>query len=274
MGRGRPEKWIRNYDGRYLGIIPMREALARSRNAATMWIAHEIGIQGVIEAAAEVGIETRLQPYLTTAIGASEVTLLELANAYRVMATGLRTRPHVLADIRDRDDHLLWEWREEPIALDEAVWPLRLLQEALRGVVRFPGGTAHALDGAVFPVAVMGKTGTTSDFRDALFVGSTYGPEGLTVAVRIGFDDDSSLGDRETGARAALPVFRDLMGPIYAQGLAGSPPAFPSSIEEGIDAYLHMPPDGEPGAGPRQGDEVAEEPPAAEPEAHLTRPAP
>ncbi len=274
MGRGRPWKWIHNYDGRYLGVIPLREALARSRNAATIWIAREIGMQAILEAAAELGVETQLQPYLTTAIGASEVTLLELANAYRVMATGLRTRPHVLADIRDRDGHLLWEEREEPIALDEAVWPLRLLQEALRGVVRFPGGTAHALDGAAFPVAVMGKTGTTSDFRDALFVGSTYGPDGLTVAVRIGFDDDSSLGAGETGSRAALPVFRDIMGSIYVQGLAGPPPAFPSSIEEGIDAYLHLRPDSEPDAMSRQRDEPAEEPPAAEAEPDLARLAP
>jgi penicillin-binding protein 1A len=240
MGRGRPWKWIHNYDGRYLGIIPLREALARSRNAATVRIAQEIGIRRVMVAAAELGIESPMQPYPTTAIGASEVTLLELANAYRAMATGVRARPHVVAAIHDRGDHLLFERREEAVPLDEAVWPVAALQEALRGVVRFPRGTAHALDRAAFPVAVMGKTGTTSDFRDALFVGSTYGRDGLTVAVRIGFDDGGSLGDRETGARAALPVFRDIMGPIYAQGLAGSTPAFPLSIERGIDAYLHM----------------------------------
>ena len=60
---------------------------------------------------------------------------------------------------------------------------LALIQEGLRGVVRIPGGTAHALDSSVFPIAVMGKTGTTNEFRDALFVGSTYGLDGITVAV-------------------------------------------------------------------------------------------
>src|SRR2546423_10773091 len=89
--------------------------------------------------------------------------------------------------------------------------PLNLIQEGLRGVVRIPKGTAHSLYGRDFPIPVMGKTGTTSDFRDALFVGSTYGPHGVTVAVRIGFDDNRTLGDKETGGRAALPIFPAIM---------------------------------------------------------------
>ena len=60
-----------------------------------------------------------------------------------------------------------------------------------------------------FPIAVMGKTGTTNEFRDALFVGSSYGPAGITIAVRIGFDDNRSLGAGETGGRVALPVFKE-----------------------------------------------------------------
>ena len=86
-----------------------------------------------------------------------------------------------------------------------------LIQEGLRGVVRLPGGTASALDSGDFPIPVMGKTGTTSEFRDALFVGSTYGPRGITVAVRIGFDDNRTLGREETGGRTALPIFREIM---------------------------------------------------------------
>ena len=68
----------------------------------------------------------------------------------------------------------------------------------------------------------MGKTGTTNDFRDALFVGSTYGPDGITVAVRIGFDDNRSLGSQETGAKAALPIFREIMLKTYQQQLVGA----------------------------------------------------
>lgn len=88
----------------------------------------------------------------------------------------------------------------------------------------------------------MSKTGTTNEFRDALFVGSTHGIAGITVAVRIGFDDDRSLGSGETGARLALPVFRDVMLAVYRDKLAGPVPAFPASVEAGITAYLQGPP--------------------------------
>jgi penicillin-binding protein 1A len=81
----------------------------------------------------------------------------------------------------------------------------------------------------------MGKTGTTSGFRDALFVESTYGPQGVTVAVRIGFDDNRTLGARETGGRAALPIFREIMLRTCQLELVGAAPSFPREIEEGID---------------------------------------
>jgi penicillin-binding protein 1A len=84
----------------------------------------------------------------------------------------------------------------------------------------------------------VGKTGTTSDFRDALFVGSTYGRTGITVAVRIGFDDNRVLGDQETGGRAALPIFREVMLRVYRDELVGPVPDFPAAIEERIDQYL------------------------------------
>jgi membrane carboxypeptidase/penicillin-binding protein len=125
-------------------------------------------------------------------------------------------------------------WRRVSIA-DDA---LSLIQEGLRGVVRIPTGTAHALDSRGFPIAVMGKTGTTSEFRDALFVGSTYGVGGITVAVRIGFDDNRSLGPNETGARVALPVFEELMLGVYRDKMAGPVPPFPPQMEQRITDYL------------------------------------
>jgi penicillin-binding protein 1A len=115
---------------------------------------------------------------------------------------------------------------------------LSLIQEGLRGIVRMPSGTAHSLDANFFPIAVMGKTGTTNEFRDALFVGSTYGPEGITVAVRIGFDDNRSLGRKETGARVALPVFREIMLRAYREKILGPVPEFPDQIEQNINNYL------------------------------------
>jgi membrane carboxypeptidase/penicillin-binding protein len=115
---------------------------------------------------------------------------------------------------------------------------LSLIQEGLRGVVRMPSGTAHALDSGGLPFAVMGKTGTTNGFRDALFVGSTYGPDGITVAVRIGFDDNRSLGEKETGGKVALPVFREIVLSAYREKLVGPVPRFPAEMEQRIDVYL------------------------------------
>jgi penicillin-binding protein 1A len=231
-------KWISNYDGQFKGVIPLRKALAESRNAVAVWIAEQIGIESVLQMSRRLGIQTPLQPYVSTALGASEVNLLELANAYRTMASGIIAPPHVIRRIVLDSGQVLAdnEPRGTPVDLDDGV--LSLIQEGLRGVVRIPGGTAHALDANFFPIAVMGKTGTTNEFKDALFIGSTYGPEGITVAVRIGFDDNRSLGQKETGSRVALPVFREIMLRTYHEKILGPVPEFPDQIEQNINNYL------------------------------------
>jgi penicillin-binding protein 1A len=237
-------KWIANYDNQFKGLIPLRQALAESRNAVAVWIAREIGVDEVNRTARQLGIRSPLYEYISTALGASEVRLLELAGAYRAMASGLLAQPHVIARVTDSTGGVALYQASRAATDITADGPssveLSLIQEGLRGVVRLPGGTAHALDGPDFPIPVMGKTGTTSDFRDALFVGSTYGRKGITVAVRIGFDDNRTLGAKETGSRAALPIFREIMLRIYHDQLAGPVPLFPSDIESRIDAYLAL----------------------------------
>ena len=239
MGADRPVKWITNYDNKFKGPIPMRQALAESRNAVAVWITRAIGVDRMIETSRQLGIQSSLAPYLTTALGASEVRLLELAGAYRAMASGILAEPHVIDRVTDASGEVLYEASRSAEEIGST--DLRLIQEGLRGVVRLPQGTAHALDNRDFPVPVMGKTGTTSDFRDALFVGSTYGPQGITVAVRVGFDDNRALGEKETGGRTALPIFREIMLRIYERQLVGPVPSFPREIEEGIDRYLARP---------------------------------
>jgi penicillin-binding protein 1A len=231
-------KWISNYDGRFKGLIPIREALAESRNAVAIWITTQIGIDAVMKASRSLGVQTPLQRYATTALGASEVNLLELATAYRTIACGVLAQPYVIRRVvRDLDEPVDRDEEEAaPVAIGDAA--LLLIQEGLRGVVRIPTGTAHALDSRAFPIAVMGKTGTTNDFRDALFVGSTYGVDGITVAVRIGFDDNRSLGSKETGGRVALPVFQELMLKVYRDGIVGPAPPFPDAMERRITDYL------------------------------------
>ncbi|HET8948599.1 MAG TPA: transglycosylase domain-containing protein [Candidatus Polarisedimenticolia bacterium] len=248
-------KWIANYDHRFKGPIPVRQALAESRNAVAVWLAREVGIAEVNRTARALGIHTPLHSYISTALGASEVRLLELANAYRTMASGILAEPHVIARVTDASgDVVLYEAPAAAPATGvggPGAAALSLIQEGLRGVVRLPEGTAHALDSPDFPIAVMGKTGTTSQFRDALFVGSTYGAQGITVAVRIGFDDNRTLGAKETGARVALPVFREILLRLYRDPILGAPPRFPSEMEARIDTYLATLSVQEvPGAGP------------------------
>ncbi|MGH7766383.1 MAG: transglycosylase domain-containing protein [Candidatus Binatia bacterium] len=150
-------KWISNYDGEFKGMISLREALAESRNAAAIWITKQIGIASVLRTSRSVGVRTRLQPYTTTALGASEVNLLELANAYRTIASGVLAQPYLIRQIvRDSGEVVAdSEDDEPPVDLDESA--LSLIQEGLRGGVRFPTGTAHALDSRDFPIAVMGE---------------------------------------------------------------------------------------------------------------------
>jgi len=233
-----PLKWISNFDGKFKGIIPARQALAESRNAVAIWIAQQIGIDSVLTTARELGIRTLLHPYDTTALGASEVTLLELANAYRMMASGIHAEPYVIAKIEHSGGWVVYSHDSLCCSIGEDESGLSTIQEGLRGVVRIPSGTAHALDSHAFPIPVMGKTGTTNNYRDALFVGSTYGSNGITVAVRIGFDDNRSLGPKETGALTALPVFREIILKIYQEKLVGPAPRFPPEMEQNIDAYL------------------------------------
>lgn len=242
----RPPKWIANYDGKFKGTIRLRQALAESRNAPTVRLARMVKIEEVIKTAHTLGIKTSLQPYITTAIGASDVNLLELANAYRAIASGVLAEPYSVVKLTDRNGETIYQAKNTAKPIDVEDMALEQIREGLRGVVRIPGGTAHALDNTIqhrspqedFPIPIFGKTGTTNDFRDALFVGATYGLDGITVAVRIGFDDYRELGDKETGAKTALPVFREIMLNIYSRNLAGPAPQFPEEIEKNIDDYL------------------------------------
>jgi penicillin-binding protein 1A len=237
-GANQEIKWVSNYDGQFKGMIPARIALAESRNAVAIWMAGEIGIASILQTSRSLGIETPLQPYVTTALGASEVNLMELANAYRTMASGLLSQPYVIRRIVRDPGQVMAESEHASSPVHVEGFALLLIQEGLRGVVRMPSGTAHALDSRGFPIAVMGKTGTTNEFRDALFVGSTYGPAGITIAVRIGFDDNRSLGARETGGRVALPVFKEIALRVYAEKLVGPVPKFPAVMEQNINDYL------------------------------------
>ena len=116
-----PAKWISNYDGRFKGMIPVRQALAESRNAVAMWITAQIGIDRVLRTSRSLGIRTPLQRYPTTALGASEINLLELANAYRTMASGIVAEPYLIRAVMRDSGEILTAPRRGPVPISRRV---------------------------------------------------------------------------------------------------------------------------------------------------------
>jgi len=253
MGYGRGNHWVNNYDGKFLGEITLCEALYRSRNAPTVRLTMALGsgsfensgMKKVIDTARMLGVKSpfhsdvdhlgRTVYYPTSALGASEMTLTELTNAYREIASGISVESFIVQQVIGRNGEAVFEKPNtgklsaiDPTALDK-------IRFCLRKVVTQPGGTAYSLTLSNFPVPVMGKTGTTDDFRNALFIGSTYGLDGITVGVVINFDDNRELSNSETGAKAALPIFKEIMEKVYKQGLVEPASEFPPYIPEAPD---------------------------------------
>lgn len=197
----------KNYDGRYYGSVTLKSALAHSLNAATVRLADKIGINNVIEMAKRLGIKSELQPYMSLAIGASDVNVLELVSAYSVFASGHRTRPVLYERILNRDGIVIEEAMPvmEDLLSEEEVKEIKIL---LRAVVE--EGTARSAKELKRPV--YGKTGTTNDYTDAWFIGFD---DKLAVGVWVGRDDHTPIGSKETGSKAALPIWIEFMGKIY-----------------------------------------------------------
>ncbi len=194
-----------NYDEKYEGMITLRRALAGSRNVPAVRLADKIGITNVIATARRFGITTPLPPYLPIALGAAEMTLLEHTSAFTVFPDdGIRIEPHMIRKVTSYDGALL---EEAHPAVHDVIPPnvARTMVAMLEDVVQFGTGVGAKALGR--PAA--GKTGTTNEFTDAWFLG--FVPQ-VTAGVWVGYDDKQiSLGDRETGARAALPIWLEFM---------------------------------------------------------------
>ncbi len=208
----------KNYDGKYHGNIPLRTAMALSLNTVAVRLGVEVGIERVVSLARGLGVRSPLRGDLTVALGSSEVTPMDQAMMYSSLARlGVRVGPVWLTRVLDRKG-------KELAAEGQVV--------SLGGTARtLPGGPGErVMDAAHAYVTVdmmrnvflagtakkgqregmdfAGKTGTTSNFVDAWFVG--YSPR-YTVAVWVGTDGQSSLGDKETGGKSALPVWSRIM---------------------------------------------------------------
>jgi penicillin-binding protein 1A len=217
-----------NYDEKYEGIITLRRAMSQSRNIPALKLANKVGIKSVIEYAARFGITAKIPPYLPVALGAAEISLIEQTSAYSVFPNdGVRVTPRTITRVTDYQGLVLEEdFPDVKDVIGERT--ARIMTSMLREVVVH--GTGIAAAKLPFPVA--GKTGTTNDFTDAWFVG--FSPT-LSCGVWVGYDEKKSLGAKETGAHAALPIWMAFMTAAMAGKEPGEfqqPPATPHTAQK------------------------------------------
>ncbi len=214
-----------NISKKFYGLTTLRRALEKSYNVTTVRLAQTVGLEKIAQTAARFGVDKTLKPQWSVALGADETTLLNLVTGYAQLANGGKKITPIFIDrIQDRRGHTLHSYTlmecptcgagsqdtlDLPILIDkrpDLVDPRLAYQmtSMLQGVMERGTGRMGAIKG----YALAGKTGSTNDFRDAWFVG--YSPN-LVVGVYMGFDNPSSLGNLETGARMAAPVFKSFM---------------------------------------------------------------
>ncbi len=219
--------WVpENYDKKFHGPTRLREALAYSRNVVTIKLLERMGVEKAINFARDVGIKGPFPHDLTLALGSLSVTPLEMASTFSVFAhDGIMMNPIAVKYITDGGGNI--RENNEPngtkaISSQTAFLATSMLED----VVKY--GTARKA--SAMKRIIAGKTGTTNDFKDAWFIGYTAE---LTAAVWVGFDDLRQLGNKETGARAALPIWMSFMDetlPAVTPGSEGK--SFP--VPEGI----------------------------------------
>ena len=202
----------KNYDGKYDGMMRLRNALAKSKNLVSVRIIRAIGPSYAQEYIQRFGFEPEKHPpYLTMALGAGSVTPLQMASAYSVFANGgYRVDPFLIDKMVDSKGTVMFEAKptrageDAPRVLDART--AFVMDSMLQEVTKT--GTAASARGKLGRSDIAGKTGTTNDSHDAWFAG--YNPKVVAIAW-IGFDKPASLGDRETGGGLALPMWISYM---------------------------------------------------------------
>ena len=193
-----------NYEPNYKGAMTLLEAFAESRNIPALKLADRYGIRKVIDTARRFGITSNLPTFLPVAIGAADITLAEQVGAYSVFPNdGIRIEPRYIRKVTQADG-LPLDVAPGEVTEVVSVDTARTMMQFLQAVTAH--GTAAAAAQLKHPLG--GKTGTTNDFTDAWFIG--FSPS-VTCGTWIGFDDRETLGEKETGAKAALPMWMDFM---------------------------------------------------------------
>jgi len=241
----RNDFWVPgNYaEGQFYGMSTLRLGLEKSRNLMTVRLAQDIGMEAVQEVAVRTGIYDALPPYPAMSLGAGETTIMNLAKGYASLVNGGKEiTPTLLDRVQDRHGKTLyrndqrpcegceaefWDGSEPPFLEDtrsQVMDPVVAYQVAhmLEGVIQ--RGTGRRALRVGKPLA--GKTGTTNDYKDALFFG--FSPD-LVVGVWVGYDEPKSLGEGEAGGSVAAPIFTDFMEAALADE-----PALPFRIPSGV----------------------------------------
>ncbi len=193
-----------NYEENFKGPMTVAQAFAESRNIPALRLASRVGIRKVIDLAHRFGVSEEIPAYLPVALGAVEITLQEQVASYSVFPNdGVRVAPRLIRKVTDADGITLWD--DKPTVTDVIdQQTARTMMSMLKDVTEH--GTGQ--QAATLDHALGGKTGTTSDFTDAWFLG--FSPS-VTCGVWVGYDTHQSLGDKETGAVAALPIWVSFM---------------------------------------------------------------
>lgn len=204
-----PDKWApipyapRNYDRKYKGRVTLRVGIEQSRNVVTTKILDDISPQTGVRYCQKFGITSLLRPYLSLALGAFEVRLIEMVSAFSTFPNkGIRITPYFITRIEDKDGNIL---EEHKIESEEVISPqvAYIMTSLLQGVVQ--RGTAQGVKWLEKPLG--GKTGTADEFSNAWFIG--FSPT-LCAGVWIGHEQGNmSIGDRQSGAVAALPAWKE-----------------------------------------------------------------
>jgi penicillin-binding protein 1B len=213
-----------NYDGEYHGTVSLRNAIEQSMNVSIAKLGIAIGPERIVETARRMGIKSPLAAVPSLSLGSSEVTVMEAARAYAVLAAaGSLPVLRSYTEVVQSDGTVIEDQRREAEKVFDPA-EVYLVTSALEGVVE--RGTGAALRARGFRGDIAGKTGTSSDFRDAWFIG--YTPD-IVIAVWVGFDDGKSV--RVTGSVAALPIFADVL-----EVARGKAPAAEFTVPTGVES--------------------------------------
>jgi penicillin-binding protein 1A len=204
-GARRGEDWRpENFSGDFKGEITFRKALALSKNIPAVRLIEMLGASSVSRFGHTLGIKTPLLPNLTLALGSSDVTLVDLTAAYSVFPNrGKLINPYCILEVVDQNERVIWRVKpQKKVVMSRA--GSSIITNMLEGVIE--KGTARKA--RILRHSVAGKTGTTDEFKDALFIG--FSPS-ISTGVWVGQDNFTTLGAMETGAKAALPIWIEFM---------------------------------------------------------------